>query len=101
MDSSNHLPTVRQPSLQGLIEREIAQRTWGRVYELQVDLLNDCLIVRGRTGSYYAKQLALEAVLSVIGSAAFDEIELNIEVVPIAQQTPIARTDHQRLARLD
>ena len=45
------------------LERWISQRTWGRVHNLQVEVVNDRVLIRGRTRSHYHRQLALAAAM--------------------------------------
>jgi hypothetical protein len=59
------------------IERQIAQRTWRRIQQLQVEVREDRVIVHGCTTSYYVKQLALAAVRDVTDAAPVD---LDIQV---------------------
>jgi hypothetical protein len=66
--------------LEQRIENQIVQRTWGRIHRLQVELADDRIVVHGQTSSYYAKQLALEGVLDVIGSTAPTSVDLDIQV---------------------
>ena len=67
-------------ALERSVERQIVQRTWGRIHQLQVELSGERLIVHGRAGSYYAKQLALEAALDSLGSTDATAVELDIEI---------------------
>lgn len=48
------------------IERQILQRTWGRVHQLQVEAKDDRMVVHGFTSSYYVRQLAIQAILEVV-----------------------------------
>ena len=48
------------------MERQIMQRTWGRVRQLRVEAKDDRMIVHGFTASYYVKQLAIQAILDVV-----------------------------------
>ena len=48
---------------------------------LEVEMLNDLVVVRGCVPSYYIKQLALQGVLDVIGSARATGVELNLQVI--------------------
>jgi hypothetical protein len=75
------------PNLEHAIERHIVQRTWGRVYRLQVNLLDNRIVVHGRTSTYYAKQLALEAALDALGSTDASTVELDIHVGSSASPT--------------
>lgn len=56
-------------------EQRINLRTHGRIHGLQVEIEGDKATVRGRTGTYYTKQLALHAALEFA-----NEVELDIEV---------------------
>jgi hypothetical protein len=62
-------------SLRESFEREIMLRTAGRIHRMAVQMHEDQIIVYGRTATYYAKQLALQAVLDVIGSRDTGRIE--------------------------
>jgi hypothetical protein len=62
------------------IERQIVQRTWGRIHRLAVEVIDDRVIVHGCTSSYHSKQLALEGALDVLGSTRSTQIELDIQV---------------------
>ena len=68
-----------QQARERAIERQILQRTWGRIQALEVKVSHNRVVVRGRAPSYYVEQLALQGVLDVIGSDAM-RIELDIEV---------------------
>jgi hypothetical protein len=67
-------------ALEQAIERRIVQRTWGRVRALEVEMIDNRVIVRGRAPSYYIQQLALQGVLDVIEPAGAMRIDLNIQV---------------------
>jgi hypothetical protein len=62
------------------IERQIVQRTWGRVHRLEVEVTDDRIVVHGYTQSYHGKQLALEGARDVVGNSA--HVELDVEVGP-------------------
>ena len=62
-------------------KHQIVQRTGGRVETLEVELIDDCVVVRGIVPCYYLKQLALQAVLDLIGAASATRIELNVQVL--------------------
>jgi hypothetical protein len=66
--------------LEQVVERQIVQRTWGRIHRLAVEVRDDRLIVHGCTASYYAKQLALQAALEVLDSTDATCVELDIQV---------------------
>jgi hypothetical protein len=69
-----------QQALERAIERQVRQRTWGRIQALEVKVSHNLVVVRGRAPSYYIEQLALQGVLEVIESAVAVRIELNIQV---------------------
>ena len=69
-----------EQALERAIERQVMQRTWGRIQALEVKVSHDLVIVRGRAPSYYVEQLALQGVLDLIESASTMRIELNIQV---------------------
>ena len=70
----------RAAELEQAIERQILQRTWGRIHRLQVEVIGERVIIHGCTQSYHSKQLALEAVLDVIGAAGPAQVDLEIHV---------------------
>ena len=74
------LSAEHQQALERAIERQIVQRTWGRIQALEVEVSDNRVIVRGRAPSYYVEQLALRGVLDVIESTGARRIELNIQV---------------------
>jgi len=65
------------------IERQILQRTWGRIHRLTVDVTPERLVVHGCTPSYYVKQLAIQAVLETLDSADAPAVEVDIQVGPV------------------
>ena len=69
-------PTGVSQELSHAAEQHINLRTHGRVHGLQVEENGGKLVISGRTGTYYAKQLALQAALEFFDT----EVELNIEV---------------------
>jgi hypothetical protein len=46
-----------------IIERRIVERTWRRIRQLRVEVCAERVVVHGQTLRYYAKQLAIQAVL--------------------------------------
>lgn len=62
------------------IERQIRLRTGRRIHPLDVAVTADRVIVQGRAPSYYLKQLALQAVLDVLGQLGPGRLEMSIEV---------------------
>jgi hypothetical protein len=79
-------PELERMELEGIIERQIAQRTWGRVRQLRVDVTPDRIVVHGYTSSYYVKQMALEGVLDVLRSGNAMPVELDVEVGTLAKR---------------
>ena len=77
-------PQRKDEELERSIERQIVQRTWSRIHRLQVETVDGRILVHGRTSSYHVKQLALEGVLDVLGSADSAAVDLDIEVASIA-----------------
>jgi hypothetical protein len=69
-----------QEALERAIERQVVQRTWGRIHALQVEVTGNRVIIHGRAPSYYVEQLALQGVLEVIDPAGAMQVELNIQV---------------------
>jgi len=66
------------------VRRRIAARTHGRVFGVEVEVIDGRVIVRGRSTSYYGKQLACVAakeLLDGLDSTPFRQVELDIEVV--------------------
>ena len=59
------LPTERRQEL----ERHIQDRTGRRVQELCVDVSDEQIVLRGRTSSYYIKQLAQHGILEALPEA--------------------------------
>jgi hypothetical protein len=62
------------------IERQIVQRTGGRIHALEVKVSHNLVVVRGRVPSYYVEQLALRGVLDVTEPAGAMLIALKIQV---------------------
>jgi hypothetical protein len=54
------------------IERHVHMRTGGRVRNLTIELEPGRVVLRGRTGSYYVKQLAQEGVREVLLDLSLD-----------------------------
>jgi hypothetical protein len=67
--------------LQALLERRIAERTGGRVRQLQVDVTDDRVHVQGHTSTYYFKQLAIQAILELRGVTEPRQVVVDIEVI--------------------
>ncbi|OWK37846.1 hypothetical protein FRUB_06966 [Fimbriiglobus ruber] len=52
--------------LDELLKESVHQRTGRRVTGLAVELVQETVVLRGRTGSYYVKQLAQQGVRDVL-----------------------------------
>ena len=79
-----------EPALERAIQRQIMQRTWGRIQALEVKVTDNLVVVRGRAPSYYVEQLALQGILDVIQSAGAMQIELTIQVGSPPKSSPEA-----------
>jgi hypothetical protein len=55
--------------LEQAIERRIMERTWRRIRQLRVEVNGERVVINGRTLWYYAKQLAIAAVLEALDEA--------------------------------
>ena len=66
-----------RPDVIQAVEHRILQRTGRRVHQLHVELVEGRIVVSAWTPSWYMKQLTLQAVQEVVGSAA---VELRIQV---------------------
>ncbi|HEV3145749.1 MAG TPA: hypothetical protein VGZ47_17810 [Gemmataceae bacterium] len=62
------------------IKDRITQATGGRIHALVVELVQERVIIRGTALTYHVKQLALEAVLDVVGPVDMGRVEFNIQV---------------------
>jgi hypothetical protein len=78
--SANEASQPQSPAFEQRIRNRIVERTGGRVRALEVDHIEDRVVVHGCTASYYLKQLALEAVLEVVGHAGAGGVEFDIRV---------------------
>jgi hypothetical protein len=56
----------------------IVRRTGGRVRMLAVEVQGELVVIRGWTSCYYLKQLAIQAVLEVVGFARPVRVELDV-----------------------
>jgi hypothetical protein len=75
-----NLTRSRQADFAQTVEREIVQRTWGRIHQLHVEVFDDRLHVHGYTPSYYVKQLAIQAVLEKQESFGSPPVDVDIQV---------------------
>ncbi len=69
---------TRAGTLEQAVRHRIAQRTWGRLRQLQVEADAQHVLVRGSSPTYYLKQLALTAVQEALPGT---RVELDIRVV--------------------
>ena len=60
------------PRLRQELETQVKARTGSRIRNLQVELLPERVIVRGRASSYHVKQLALAGVRDVLPEVNMD-----------------------------
>jgi hypothetical protein len=56
------MPNVSDESL-ATLEAQLKRQLWPRVRELKLDAVENGLVLRGQTRSYYEKQLAQHAVM--------------------------------------
>jgi hypothetical protein len=77
--------SVGQEVVREAVKHRIAERTAGRIHNLEVELVADHLVIRGQAPSYYLKQLAIQATLDEVGpwgNAQLAEIDVQISVLP-------------------
>jgi hypothetical protein len=60
------------PTLYNQLEGRVRQRTGGRVRDLRVEVRGGRVLLRGRSATYYAKQLAQHGVLDVMPGVGLD-----------------------------
>lgn len=67
------------PDLAERLEVQVARRTGGQVRDLRVIFHDDRVIMRGRSRTYHAKQIAQEAALDATGGwpVLVNEIEVS------------------------
>jgi hypothetical protein len=76
------LKSARQSAaLEQGVKQRIVERTWGRIKMLEVEVLGNSLVIRGKAPSYHVKQLALQGALDVLGASGAMRIELNVNVL--------------------
>jgi hypothetical protein len=71
--------------LEQAVLRRIAQRTWGRLRQLHIEVDSKLVLVRGSSPNYYLKQLALAAVQEVFPA------------LPVQHDIQVARSESARL----
>jgi hypothetical protein len=62
-----------------MLRSRIMERTGGRVRDVSVEHVGGCFVVRGRSPSYFLKQLALEATRDLLDAGRFP-LSLDIRV---------------------
>ena len=64
------------------LESLIAKETGGRIHRLRVETIDGRIIVHGRSGTYYARQLALAVVMDEIENSNLEpkDVELDIQI---------------------
>jgi BON domain len=74
------MTAVTNPTLQELtssIKHRIHSRTHGRVWNLHVEIDGQAVVLRGRTSTYYTKQLAQHGALEITSDkAVVNDIEV-------------------------
>jgi hypothetical protein len=70
-------------ALERVLEHRIAQRTWGRIRQLRVEMTSSRVTVHGFTPLYYIKQLALQVVLDTLGAGDSRTVEIDIQLGPV------------------
>jgi len=72
------------PDLDAMLAHSIARRTAGQIGSLHVETEEGRVIIHGRAQSYYARQLAQEAVMEALKASSScrpEDVEYNIEMV--------------------
>ena len=65
------------PDLTSTIKHRIHSRTHGRVWNLHVEFDGKAVVLRGRTSTYYTKQLAQHGALEILsGQPVVNDIEV-------------------------
>jgi len=62
------------------IKRAIRKRTGGGISQLNVEVVGESLVLRGRSASFYYKQVAQEACMSQLdGQVLVNEIQVDVK----------------------
>ena len=69
---------VFSPHLRSELERRVHDRTGRRIRNLSIELARGCIVLRGQTSTYYAKQLAQHGVRDLLPQV---ELENAITVI--------------------
>lgn len=78
-NQANNPPALK--TLERAIKTRIKDFTHGNVCSITIQAAVDRMVVSGFANSYYQKQLALQAVLEVLGDHSSLQIDLQIEVM--------------------
>lgn len=73
-------PIAQLTDLERSIRQNVLNRTGQRIHALHVAVVNDCVVIQGRTATYYVKQLALQGVFDALGPRWPTRIDLKIQV---------------------
>lgn len=73
----------RLADLEQTIKHRIAERTGGRIQTLEVEVIDNCVVVRGWAASFHLKQLAIRGVFDVIDTEGTAGIEIDVQIVVI------------------
>ena len=74
-----------------VIEGRVVERTWRRIRQLRVGVCGGRVVVRGQTPCYYAKQLAIQAVLEALreaGVTAVVDVRISVSAPPGGDRQP-------------
>ena len=72
--------TEDRQDLAWALEKQIQEKTFGRVRPLEVEMGTDKITVHGICPSYHVKQLAIQALLDLVPQAAPFHFALDIKV---------------------
>jgi hypothetical protein len=77
--SASAFPHHREMDREELLLRRVDANTYHQVQDLDVACEGDCVVVTGRSRTYYVKQLATQAVLT-----AAPDVRIANEIVVVA-----------------
>jgi osmotically-inducible protein OsmY len=87
---SSPMVTATSPQLQSELEAHVANRTARRIRNLAIEVDQGRVVLRGRTSSYYVKQLAQHGVRELLPQVS---LENSIVVEPPAVLPPAGLVD--------
>lgn len=73
-------PFVAAGGLAVAIKRQVELRTAARIQTLEVEVVGNHVVIRGRATSYHLKQLAIQGVVDVLGSVSTFLIDIDVQV---------------------